>query len=73
MNWTETDSSWNKFAGEAKRHWSKLTDTDLDECRGNHDLLVGKLQTLYWITGTHARQQIGEMERRAKTAIKEES
>jgi uncharacterized protein YjbJ (UPF0337 family) len=68
MAWNEIEGYWQEFSGEAKKRWAKLTDNDLVECRGNRDVLVGKLRQLYGITADEAGQQIGEMERRVTEA-----
>ena len=66
MVWHETEGHWSEFIGMLKKRWGKLTDNDITECRGNRDILVGKLQQLYGMSADEAGQQIGEMERLVK-------
>ncbi len=70
MTWQETEGYWNEFVGAAKKRWAKLTDNDFAECKGNRDILVGKLQQLYGVSKDEAGQQIGEMEHRLHEARK---
>ena len=68
MVWNETEGRWNEFVGEVMKRWARLTDNDVVECRGNRDILIGKLQQLYGMSADEAGQQIGELERRVKQA-----
>ena len=64
MSWQQIEGNWRQFVGEAKKHWSKLTDDDLLECEGNRDKLVGKLQELYDMTPDQANKEIAHIEQR---------
>lgn len=63
MSWQQIEGKWRQFVGEAKQRWGKLTDSDLQECAGNRDKLVGKLQELYGITPDRAGEEIAVIER----------
>ena len=62
MSWQQIEGKWRQFVGEAKNRWGKLTDSDLAECEGNRDKLVGKLQELYGITPDKAGEEIAQIE-----------
>jgi uncharacterized protein YjbJ (UPF0337 family) len=47
MNKDIIKGKWNQLKGEAKIHWGKLTDDELEEIEGNYDKIVGKLQERY--------------------------
>jgi uncharacterized protein YjbJ (UPF0337 family) len=58
MNWTRVERKWNKFAGEAKAEWDKLTDDDLKYVAGKKDVLVDKLKQHYGIVKEDAEGQV---------------
>lgn len=47
MNWDIIKGKWNEIAGEARKQWGKLTDSDWEEVAGEKDKLLGKLQQRY--------------------------
>ena len=51
MNADQIKGKWKELQGEAKRHWGKLTDDDVQTAEGDSDKLVGKIQQRYgkWI------------------------
>lgn len=62
MSWNQVEGKWREFVGSAKQRWAKLTDSDLAECEGNRDKLVGKLQELYGISADQAGEEIAHIE-----------
>ena len=60
MSWNAIQGNWRQFIGAAKQRWAKLTDSDLAECEGNRDKLVGKLQELYGISADQAGEEIAD-------------
>lgn len=63
MSWQQVEGNWRQLKGEAKQRWAKLTDSDLAECEGRRDKLLGKLQQLYGMTEAQANEEITHMER----------
>ena len=63
MSWQQVEGNWRQFIGEAKQRWARLTDDDLQECRGKREVLVGKLQELYGMTPDEAGEAIAQIER----------
>jgi uncharacterized protein YjbJ (UPF0337 family) len=47
MGWDEIERSWNELKGEVKRHWSKLSDQDVELIKGKYAELLGLLQERY--------------------------
>lgn len=70
MNKHELQGTWLEFAGQVKKRWAKLSDNDLLEIKGNQDILIAKLQKLYWLSADEAREQIKEIEQNLKKAAK---
>ncbi|MGD8782906.1 MAG: CsbD family protein [Thioalkalispiraceae bacterium] len=62
MSWQQVEGNWRQFVGEVKQRWGKLTNSDLKECEGNRDKLVGKLQELYGLTPDKAGEEIAAIE-----------
>lgn len=68
MVWKETEGHWKELVGEVKKRWADITDDDIVECKGNRDILIGKLQQLYGMSVDEAGQEVGEIERRVEQA-----
>jgi uncharacterized protein YjbJ (UPF0337 family) len=68
MSWQQVEGNWRQFVGEVKQRWGKLTDSDLSECEGNREKLVGKLQELYGMTADQAGEAIAHIEAHLKDA-----
>lgn len=68
MSWQQVKGNWRQFVGEVKQRWSKLADSDLMECEGKRDELVGKLQKLYGMSADEAGKEIAKIEARVKDA-----
>ena len=60
MNWDAVTAKWERFRGEARRQWGKLSDEDLDYAAGEKERLIGKLQERYGWTLEQAEQSAEE-------------
>jgi uncharacterized protein YjbJ (UPF0337 family) len=60
MNWDAVTAKWERFRGEARRQWGKLSDEDLDYTAGEKERLIGKLQERYGWTPEQAEQSAEE-------------
>jgi uncharacterized protein YjbJ (UPF0337 family) len=58
MNWTQIESKWEQFKGDAKTRWAKLTDEDLSFVGGQRDRLLGKLHERYGVLKEDAMKDI---------------
>jgi len=47
MNRERFKGQWMQFKGKIKQQWGKLTDDDLDQIRGNYEMLIGRLMERY--------------------------
>jgi len=52
------EGNWKKFSGEVKKQWSKLTDDDLGQIKGEKDKLVGLLQERYGYAKLKAQEEL---------------
>ena len=60
MNWDRIEGNWKQLKGQAREHWGKLTDDDVDVAAGNREQLVGKVQERYGIAKDEAERQVDE-------------
>ena len=58
MNWESIKGDWPHYSGNAKRHWLRLTEEQLELCAGNREMLAGKIQQAYGITSQQAEKQL---------------
>jgi uncharacterized protein YjbJ (UPF0337 family) len=58
--WDKIAGGWKQFRGEARTQWGKLTDDDLEQIKGQRDILVGKLQQHYGMAKEEAQKQVDE-------------
>jgi uncharacterized protein YjbJ (UPF0337 family) len=56
--WQKVAGNWKQFSGEVRRRWGLLTDDDLEEIRGNREILAGKLQERYGYSRDVANSKI---------------
>ena len=47
MNEDTLKGQWNQLKGSLKQQWGRLTDDDIDQIKGDRDILLGKLQEYY--------------------------
>jgi uncharacterized protein YjbJ (UPF0337 family) len=58
MNWDRIEKNWKHFKDNAKRHWVKLSDEQLDAIAGRRDRLAGKIQEVYGVSNEVAEKQL---------------
>jgi uncharacterized protein YjbJ (UPF0337 family) len=58
MNWDRIEGNWEHFKGNAKRHWVKLSDEQLDVVAGKREELAGKIQEVYGVSKEIAEKQL---------------
>ena len=64
MNWDRIEGNWKQIKGKAHQQWGKLTDDQLEEIRGDREMLTGKVQELYGITKEEAEKQVEQFSTR---------
>lgn len=47
MNEDILRGQWNQLKGQLRKQWGRLTDDDIDQIKGQRDVLLGKLQEYY--------------------------
>lgn len=67
MNWDRIEGNWKQIKGKAHQQWGKLTDDQLEEIRGDRQMLTGKVQELYGITKEEAEKQVEQFGTRCDT------
>ncbi len=50
--------NWKQLSGGARHEWGKLTDNDVEEIKGDVEMLAGKIEERYGVTKAEARRQI---------------
>ncbi|MBX3081980.1 MAG: CsbD family protein [Anaerolineae bacterium] len=58
--WDKVSGAWTQFRGEVRKQWGKLTDDDIQQIKGQRDILVGKIQQAYGVAKEEANRQIDE-------------
>lgn len=61
MNKDTVKGEWQQLSGKIKQKWGQLTDDDLKEAEGDHEVLLGKLQEKYGIAKEKAKQQLKDL------------
>lgn len=60
MNTDILEGKWEQLKGKAQVQWGKLTDDDIDQAKGNAQVLAGKVQERYGIEKDEAEKQVEE-------------
>jgi uncharacterized protein YjbJ (UPF0337 family) len=63
MNQDTMQGDWKQVRGRMRVKWAKLTDNDLEQIAGKHDILVGKLQEHYGHAKEQAEKDVAEFYR----------
>ena len=58
MDWDRIAENWQHFKGNARRHWVRLTDDQLDLVAGRRERLACQIQEAYGISGEKAEKQL---------------
>ena len=56
----EFKNNWNQMSGEVKRHWTKLTDQDLNEIRGDSRKLADTVEQRYGKKHDQAEREVND-------------
>jgi uncharacterized protein YjbJ (UPF0337 family) len=60
MNWDQIEGKWKELSGKAQQQWGELTDSDIQEAKGDRRELAGKIQNRYGVTKEEAERQVDE-------------
>ena len=58
MNADVFKGKWNQLKGNVRKQWGKLTDDDLEQVKGDEEVLLGRIQERYGHTKDQARQDL---------------
>jgi uncharacterized protein YjbJ (UPF0337 family) len=58
MNWERIQVNWKHFKGNAKRHWVKLSEEELEVIAGNRERLAEKIRQVYGVSREIAEKQL---------------
>lgn len=64
--WDKIAGSWTEFRGQVRTQWGKLTDDDLEQIKGNRDILAGRLQQRYGMAKEDINRQIDDWANKLK-------
>lgn len=64
--WDQIAGAWKQAQGEARKQWGKLTDDDLQQIKGDRDIMAGKIQQHYGIAKEEADKQIDDWANKLK-------
>ena len=60
MNQDVLKGKWNQLKGNVRKQWGKLTDDDVDQIKGDSEILLGRLQERYGRTKEDAQREIDD-------------
>jgi uncharacterized protein YjbJ (UPF0337 family) len=60
MNWDQIAGKWEQAKGQLRRKWGELTDDEVDQIKGDREVLVGTLQERYGFVREEAVRRADE-------------
>ena len=60
MNWDRIEGSWKEAKGKVKAKWGRLTDSEIDQIKGNREQLEGALQRAYGQTKDQVKKEVDD-------------
>ena len=58
MNKDTLQGQWTQLKGRVRKQWGKLTDDDVDQIRGDAEILAGKIQERYGRGKEEAQREV---------------
>jgi uncharacterized protein YjbJ (UPF0337 family) len=58
MNRDIFKGQWMQLQGKVRQQWGKLTDDEVDEMRGDAEMLIGKIQERYGRSRDEAEREV---------------
>ena len=52
--------NWKQLSGSVRHEWGKLTHNDVEQVKGDVEVLAGKIQERYGVTKAEAPKQIDQ-------------
>jgi uncharacterized protein YjbJ (UPF0337 family) len=66
MNWDRISGNWTRYKGNAKRHWDKLSDEQLDLTAGKREMLAAQVEHAYGISKEQAERRVASWQEAQK-------
>jgi uncharacterized protein YjbJ (UPF0337 family) len=60
MNRDTFKGQWTQLKGHVRKQWGKLTDDDLDQIKGNAQILEGRIQERYGRNKEEAQREVDQ-------------
>ena len=54
------EGNWKELSGKVRHEWGKLTHNDVEQVKGNLEVLAGKIEERYGLTKAEAKKQIDQ-------------
>ena len=64
--WDQIAGNWKQATGQVRKQWGKLTDDDMEQIKGQRDIMAGKIQERYGVAKEDANRQIDEWANKLK-------
>lgn len=61
--WNQLQGAWEQVKGSIKKTWGKLTDDDIAECKGDRELMIGKIMQRHGVDREVAEEQLARWQR----------
>jgi uncharacterized protein YjbJ (UPF0337 family) len=58
MNTDVLKGKWTQLKGNVRKQWGKLTDDDVDQIKGDSEILMGRIQERYGRTREEAQREV---------------
>jgi uncharacterized protein YjbJ (UPF0337 family) len=58
IDWAKLARDWKQMRGEVRKRWGLLTDDDLEQIKGQRDILIGRVQHRYGVSTESAVAQV---------------
>ena len=52
------EGNWKELSGKVRHEWGKLTHNDVEQIKGDLEVLAGKIEERYGTTKAEAKKQI---------------
>ena len=66
MEWDRIERNWSHFKGNARRHWTRLSEAQLEHIEGKRERLAASLEETYALSKESAEKQLAEWQNAQK-------
>lgn len=61
MNKDVFKANWNELKGHVRKTWGKITDDEIEEAKGNMEVIIAKLHEKYGMEKEEARTRLNDI------------